>query len=77
MATTTTNPALKSGTRYADLKRRLLFLVGALLALNGVGALDVSIAPGSTLLAHIVLLPLALLLLAFAWPRMSRVAGAA
>jgi len=55
----------------------LLFLVGALLALNGVGALDVSIAPGSTLLAHIVLLPLALLLLAFAWPRMSRAAGSA
>jgi len=26
----TTNPALKSGTRYADLKRRLLFLLGAL-----------------------------------------------
>jgi len=55
----------------------LLFVVGGLLALNGVGALDASAAPGSTLLVHTALLPLALLLLAFAWPRSSRVAGCA
>ncbi|HVE48562.1 MAG TPA: preprotein translocase subunit SecY [Casimicrobiaceae bacterium] len=30
MATTTFNPAQKSGTKYADLKRRLWFLLGAL-----------------------------------------------
>jgi hypothetical protein len=55
----------------------LLFLLGALLALNGVGVLDASIAPMSTLLAHVALLPLALLLLAFAWPRLSRVSASA
>jgi preprotein translocase subunit SecY len=27
----TINPALKSGTKYADLKKRLLFLLGALI----------------------------------------------
>ncbi len=31
MATATANPALKSGTKYADLKRRLWFLLGALI----------------------------------------------
>jgi preprotein translocase subunit SecY len=30
LATTTRNPAQKSGTKYADLKKRLLFLLGAL-----------------------------------------------
>jgi hypothetical protein len=53
----------------------LLFVLGALLALNGVGALDAAIAPMRTLLTHIALLPLALLLLAFAWPRLSRAHG--
>jgi hypothetical protein len=51
----------------------LLFALGALLALNGVGAIDASVAPGATLLAHAASLPLALLLLGFAWPRASRV----
>ena len=55
----------------------LLFLLGALLALNGVGVLDASIAPVTTLLVHIALLPLALLLLAFAWARSSRVSASA
>lgn len=55
----------------------LLFLLGALLALNGVAAIDASIAPAATLLVHIALLPFALLLLAFAWARSSRVAGSA
>jgi preprotein translocase subunit SecY len=31
LATATANPALKSGTKYADLKRRLWFLLGALI----------------------------------------------
>ena len=50
----------------------LLFVLGALLALNGVGALDASVAPVSTLGAHAALLPVALVLLALAWPRHCR-----
>jgi hypothetical protein len=51
----------------------LLFLLGALFALNGVPALDASIAPLPTLLVHLALLPPALILLAFAWARSSGV----
>lgn len=52
----------------------LLFVAGGLLALNGVGALDVSVAPALTLQAHAALLPVALFLLLFAWPRAGRAA---
>lgn len=54
-----------------------LFAIAALLALNGVGVLDASVAPRTTLFAHAAGLPLALLLLVFSWPRATRAAGSA
>lgn len=68
--------ALGSAARSAR-PFELSFVLGGLLALNGVGALDVSVAPLPTLLAHLALLPLALLLLAITWPRLIRAAARA
>ncbi len=63
--------ALGAATRNAR-SFELLFVVLAYVSLNGAPALNVGIAPWTTLAAHLALLPVAAVLLSLAWPRLCR-----